>query len=805
MDPVPTPAEELLAVDRELSRLDARRAQLLDRRAWLLRALQPPAPWGGPPQAQPWGAWGAPPPGVARASARHGAQHVLLTLGGLLLAVAAIAFTLFSWGSLGIGGRTAVLVTVTAGALAAPALLLRRRLSATADAVAALAMLLTLLDAVAWYGLTGPDLGGAAYAAVAFGVLAAAWTAYGLLVRGLSLPLPAAVLAGQLPLVLWAWAAGAGALGHGWALLVTAVADGAVALWVTRRGVRVTAGVCAAVTGAWALLVALVESVWPSGVVGALAPGALLLAGAAAALYAGRRMPDRLAPVAGAVAGLAAVAAVGGPVRAAAGPEWAVVGYLLCGVALVAVVRVPLSAAVRTGVLVAAAAVAAGSVLWTLPSVVLVLGGPLSGSGDVWAGAPEGFRAALDARWPWGAPAPVVLLLTAVVLGAVYRRGVPGRPADARLRTAAGAGALGSGWAGVLLVVVALDVPYPVALLVEVALVAGLLVVVSGADRPAAVVRTALGCAVVGGGSLVALSLAAEPATYAVTLALCALAAGAAVRARAAAVRAVTAGAAVLVAVVPACALGPSLGLPVAAGALPVLLVPASTVALGAVLRRRPVAVVVESAGAFAALVAVAVAVTDAGYWALVLALCGVLASATAVRPERRRTAGAAAVALFVAAAWVRLAAWEVTAPEAYTLPVTLPALAVGVLRRRRDPEASSWTAYGAGLAVTLVPGVVAVWTDPGWLRPLLLGLGALALTLAGARFRLAAPLLLGGGALALVGLHELTPVVAQVAGALPRWLPPALAGVLLLVVGATYERRMRDARRLREALTRLR
>ncbi|WP_421673905.1 SCO7613 C-terminal domain-containing membrane protein [Streptomyces parvus] len=39
----------------------------------------------------------------------------------------------------------------------------------------------------------------------------------------------------------------------------------------------------------------------------------------------------------------------------------------------------------------------------------------------------------------------------------------------------------------------------------------------------------------------------------------------------------------------------------------------------------------------------------------------------------------------------------------------------------------------------------------------------------------------------------------------MPRWLPPALAGLLLLVVGATYEQRLRDARRLKDALGRMR
>lgn len=102
--------------------------------------------------------------------------------------------------------------------------------------------------------------------------------------------------------------------------------------------------------------------------------------------------------------------------------------------------------------------------------------------------------------------------------------------------------------------------------------------------------------------------------------------------------------------------------------------------------------------------------------------------------------------------------------PEAYTLPVTVPALVVGLLRRRRDPQASSWTAYGPGLAATLVPSLLAAWGDPGWMRPLLLGAAALVVTLLGARRRLQAPLLLGGAVLAAVAVHELAPYVVQVA-----------------------------------------
>ncbi|MFE3936746.1 hypothetical protein ACFXPJ_23985, partial [Streptomyces goshikiensis] len=78
------------------------------------RRLPQPAPlvWGAPAAAAA--------PGRPKEASAPGAQNLLLTLGAVLLAVAALAFTLISWGSLGIGGRSAVLAVVTAAALVTP-------------------------------------------------------------------------------------------------------------------------------------------------------------------------------------------------------------------------------------------------------------------------------------------------------------------------------------------------------------------------------------------------------------------------------------------------------------------------------------------------------------------------------------------------------------------------------------------------------------------------------------------------------------------------------------------------------------
>ncbi|WP_415960108.1 SCO7613 C-terminal domain-containing membrane protein [Streptomyces sp. 021-4] len=836
MEHVQPPAEELALLDRELAQLDARRASLLTRRAWLVSALQPQpqapdAPrWHTPPVGHGWAPgqpWSAAPRAAKPSGPPRSAQNVLLTLGGLLLTVAAIAFTLVSWGSMGIGGRSAVLALVTVAALAAPAVLLRRKLAATAEALAALALVLTLLDVYAVHAVAAPDADGLTFTAVASAVLAALWAAYGLALGKLHLPMPAAVFFVQWPLLLGAWAAGAPAIVVGWALLVTAVVDGAIALWGKGLGVRVTAGIGLAVMGSAALLTGLGESLTADGPLGAVLPGALLLTAAVAALAGAWRAPNGYAQAAGVVAGLAAVAAVGGVLRAAVPGTWHVPVYLLCGLALLSVVRAPLPRAAGRGVLAAAGAVVAGALLWAVPPVAAVLLGPVELVAEVWAGAPDGFRGALgeSMRWSDSAAAPVVLAVVAGLLGAAYRWwpslvrvAAPLVTPGATARAAAGAGALALGWGTLLLAAATLGVPYPVAVALETVLVAGLLLVaVRGAEASSAgpagaagggrsaVAVTALVAAVGGAVSVGLLSLAAEAATYAVFGALVVLFAGAALRTRAVVEQAVLAVAAVVWGTVLTGCAARSLELAPHEAAPLLLAVPAVTVLLGARLRLHPVALPVELTGALGALVAVGLAVPDAPFLALVLALCGVLAAGAAVRPERRPAAGYVAAVLFVAATWVRLAASEVSAPEAYTLPVTVPALVVGVLRRRKDPEASSWTAYGPGLAATLLPSLAVAWTDPDWVRPLLLGVAALVITLLGARYRLQALLLLGGAVLALDTLHELAPYVVQVAGALPRWLPPALAGLLLLAVGATYEQRLRDARRLKDLLGRMR
>ncbi|MEU9702937.1 hypothetical protein [Streptomyces sp. NPDC047981] len=836
--PLP-PADELVLVDRELARLDAHRSQLLARRAWLLRVLQTPVPL--PEAGATTGAATGRP--VAESTPR-GAQNVLLTLGGILLTIAALAFTLVSWGTMGIGGRATVLAVVTSAALAVPVVLLRRGLRSTAEAVAALGLVLMVLDAYALHRVALSDTDGLAYTAVASAVLAGAWTAYGTALGRLRIPLPVAVATAQLPLPLGVLAADGGALALGWAALATAVVDLAVVLWVKPAAVRTTAAVAAGTLGGWALLTGVRLSFGSP-----LPAGALLLACAAVALWVAWKVAG--ASVAASVAaGVAVVAAAGGALRPVLPGDWEVPAYVLCAVALATVLRTSAPRGVRVGLTGAGAGVLVLGVAWALPPVVAALFAPLARTAPVWSGD---HADPLLAGYP--SSAPVVLLVAATACAALPR---------AWSRCAA----LFLAWGTLTAVPVALGLPYaPTLALQLVTTVAAALLAVrpgtltrglpvraegasgaeSGPDADAEVGSeagsevgseagasaaqprwpgwgpasapaagaapvsprellgwSAFGCGLASAVSAVAAALDTRTATFTtlgVLLALFVAVAFVADGAR----RAVAACAAVAVAAGLVSAGAVAAGFRDQHIALALLLVPAATALIGGRLRRHPVALPMELTGAAVALLAIVMAVPTPAALALVLALTGVIAAATALRPERRAFASWTAGLLFLVATWVRLAVWDVTTPEAYTLPVTVPALVVGALRRRRDPESSSWVAYGPGLAATLVPSLLAAWVDPDWPRPLLLGVAALAVTLLGARFRLQAPLLLGSTVLALDALHELAPYVVQAVGALPRWLPPALAGLLLLAVGATYEQRLRDARRLRERLGRMR
>ena len=168
--------------------------------------------------------------------------------------------------------------------------------------------------------------------------------------------------------------------------------------------------------------------------------------------------------------------------------------------------------------------------------------------------------------------------------------------------------------------------------------------------------------------------------------------------------------------------------------------------------------------------------------------------AATALRRPVWLPTAYAATALAVAAALTGLVTSAGPAAEVWTLPVGALLLVLGADRMARTP-ARSWPALGPGLAVTLLPSLVLASDDGVTWRAVALVALAAGTTLVGAARRLQAPLLFGAGVLAVHAVVHLAPWVARWYVELHLWVSLALAGALLLFLGATYERSLRQLR----------
>ena len=214
---------------------------------------------------------------------------------------------------------------------------------------------------------------------------------------------------------------------------------------------------------------------------------------------------------------------------------------------------------------------------------------------------------------------------------------------------------------------------------------------------------------------------------------------------------------------------------------------------------RRPEAAIVELSACIGAAFALLLTLGSVQNAAAVLTVCGLLLGAAALRrdrpAERRQWLVRAALGAEVGACWLLLYSVQVALTEAYTLPFAAVALLLGAIEMRRRTDLSSWVAYGPALAGGFLPSLalVLLGQDPGW-RWVTVFLAAIATVILGAAYRLRAPVVTGAAIALVVALAEMIKLLVQ--GRTAGAVLVALAGVVLIVVGAISEQRLRSALR---------
>lgn len=174
---------------------------------------------------------------------------------------------------------------------------------------------------------------------------------------------------------------------------------------------------------------------------------------------------------------------------------------------------------------------------------------------------------------------------------------------------------------------------------------------------------------------------------------------------------------------------------------------------------------------------------------AFVLAAGGLTALGYGVLPGRGWVA-LLGVAGCSTATWVLLLDSGVSIVEAYSLPLALLIAIVGFVRLHRDPDAPSWLTLGPGLAAAMLPSAVASIADDNLARPLLVLAVSAVVLVVGVMTRWQSPVVVGSVAITVVAVAQLAPYAVG----LPRWLTFGTLGIVLLVLGARYEQRRRNA-----------
>ncbi|MFG1813191.1 SCO7613 C-terminal domain-containing membrane protein [Kribbella sp. NPDC049174] len=235
------------------------------------------------------------------------------------------------------------------------------------------------------------------------------------------------------------------------------------------------------------------------------------------------------------------------------------------------------------------------------------------------------------------------------------------------------------------------------------------------------------------------------------------------------------------------------------AGAVSLAVIGACGVGLAGRYVGRPLERVLMYSAASAVVVAEIVASmvsADAGT-GVVLTIAAAPLIAYGMNPARRYALLVAGLLLIIANTAFVLAAGGTTI-EWFTVPPAIVMVAIGILAWRDQP---SWVYLGPGLLIGLVPSALIADGNDNWIRVTCVVAAALVVIVIGAQLGLQAPFVIGAAVLAKIGIWQFI----EVAPLIPRWITLGTAGAVLLAVGATYERRLSQAKQAARWLSALR
>ncbi|MFP7760734.1 SCO7613 C-terminal domain-containing membrane protein [Marisediminicola sp. LYQ85] len=181
------------------------------------------------------------------------------------------------------------------------------------------------------------------------------------------------------------------------------------------------------------------------------------------------------------------------------------------------------------------------------------------------------------------------------------------------------------------------------------------------------------------------------------------------------------------------------------------------------------------------------------------------LVTALAAGPRLSTVLSLVSILAGVAIAGLAIAAGSADPLEVVTVPLAVALMASGATRLARDPDARSWPWLGPGVALLLVPSLLATLGDrPVW-RLVALGVVSVIVLIAGVSRRLQAPFVIASAVVLIHAIATFTPQIRAAYAALPWPLWLTIGGAIVVALAARYEKRVANLKSAAVSVAKLR